>query len=74
MVYVKHSPPPDNGDGEDSNDREFLTIEQAANYVQVRPSAIRSLLRQGKLKGFRPIGKRKILIRRSDLLKFFDRG
>ena len=67
MVYVKKPPPSDDNSGR-AGDREFLTVEQAANYMQVSPSSIRSLLRQGKLKGFRPLGKRKILILRSDLL------
>lgn len=70
MVYVKKPPPPGDDDQGPRGDRELLTIEQAASYIQVSPSYIRSLLRQGKLKGFRPLGKRKILIRRSDLLDF----
>ncbi len=70
MVYVKKPPPPGDDDQEPRGDRELLTIEQAANYIQVSPSSIRSLIRQGRLRAFRVPGKRKLLIRRSDLLDF----
>ena len=56
----------------DSETRELLTVEQAANYLQLSQSSIRSYIRQGKLKAFRVAGKRKVLIHREDLLKLLE--
>ncbi len=56
----------------DSENRELLTVEQAANYLQLSQSSIRSYIRQGKLKAFRVAGKRKVLIHREDLLKLLE--
>ena len=38
--------------------RDLLTVEQAAHYLQLSPSTIRSYIRQGKLKAFRVTGLR----------------
>ena len=56
----------------DAEQRELLTVEQAANYLQLSQSSIRSYIRQGKLKAFRVAGKRKVLIHREDLLKLLE--
>lgn len=48
--------------------RDLLTVEQAADYLQVSQSSIRSYIRQGMLKAFRIAGKRKVLIPREELL------
>src|SRR5262249_9965347 len=42
--------------------RDLLTVEQAAGYLHLSTSSIRSYMRQGKLKGFRIAGRRKVLI------------
>jgi excisionase family DNA binding protein len=52
--------------------RELLTVEQAANYLQLSQSSIRSYIRQGKLKAFRVAGKRKVLIHKEELLKLLE--
>ena len=56
----------------DGENRELLTVEQAANYLQLSQSSIRSYIRQGKLKAFRVAGKRKVLIHRDELLKLLE--
>jgi excisionase family DNA binding protein len=56
----------------DGENRELLTVEQAANYLQLSQSSIRSYIRQGKLKAFRVAGKRKVLIHREELLKLLE--
>lgn len=56
----------------DAEGRELLTVEQAANYLQLSQSSIRSYIRQGKLKAFRVAGKRKVLIHREELLKLLE--
>lgn len=56
----------------DGETRELLTVEQAANYLQLSQSSIRSYIRQGKLKAFRVAGKRKVLIHKDDLLKLLE--
>lgn len=43
-------------------ERDLLTVEQAAEYLQMSQSSIRSYIRQGKLRAFRIAGKRKVLI------------
>lgn len=52
--------------------RELLTVEQAADYLQVSQSSIRSYIRQGMLKAFRIAGKRKVLIPRTELVKLLE--
>ncbi len=48
---------------------DLLTIEQAAQYLKVSQSSIRSYLRQGKMDAYRVAGKRKVLIPKSELIK-----
>lgn len=57
---------------DDGAGRDFLTVEQAASYLQLSQSSIRSYIRAGKLKAFRIAGKRKVLIQRSDLLALLE--
>ncbi len=52
--------------------RQLLTVEQAAQYLQLSPSSIRSYIRQGKLKAFRVAGLRKVLIARAELLALLE--
>jgi excisionase family DNA binding protein len=52
--------------------RDLLTVEQAAGYLQVSQSSIRSYIRQGRLKAFRIAGKRKVLIPRVELLGLLE--
>lgn len=52
--------------------RDLLTVEQAASYLQVSQSSIRSYIRQGRLQAFRIAGKRKVLIPRSALLALLE--
>ena len=47
-------------------------MEQAAYYLQLSPSSIRSYIRQGKLKAFRVAGLRKVLIARAELLTLLE--
>ncbi len=49
-----------------------MTVEQAASYLQLSTSSIRSYIRSGNLKAFRIAGKRKVLIQRSDLLALLE--
>lgn len=51
---------------------EYLTVEQAASYLQLSQSSIRSYIRGGNLKAFRIAGKRKVLIQRTDLLALLE--
>jgi excisionase family DNA binding protein len=48
---------------------DLFTIEQAAKYLQVSQSSIRSYIRQGKMEAFRVAGKRKVLIPKPELLR-----
>ena len=57
---------------DDSAGREYLTVEQAASYLQLSQSSIRSYIRDGKLKAFRIAGRRKVLILRADLLNLLE--
>ena len=57
---------------ESSVAREYLTVEQAASYLQLSTSSIRSYIRAGKLKAFRIAGRRKVLIQRADLLNLLE--
>ena len=52
--------------------RDLLTVEQAANYLQVSQSSIRSYIRQGRLQAYRIAGKRKVLIPRAALLALLE--
>jgi excisionase family DNA binding protein len=52
--------------------RDLLTVEQAAQYLHLSPSSIRSYIRQGKLKAFRVAGLRKVLIARAELLTLLE--
>ena len=52
--------------------RDLLTVEQAAHYLQVSQSSIRSYIRQGRLQAFRIAGKRKVLIPKSALLALLE--
>ncbi len=52
--------------------RDLLTVEQAAQYLQVSQSSIRSYIRQGSLQAFRIAGKRKVLIPKSALLALLE--
>jgi excisionase family DNA binding protein len=56
----------------EQDSRELLTVEQAAQYLQVSQSSIRSYIRQGMLKAFRIAGKRKVLIPRTELLLLLE--
>jgi len=47
-------------------------VEQAAQYLHLSPSSIRSYIRQGKLKAFRVAGLRKVLIARAELLALLE--
>ena len=47
-------------------------MEQAAQYLQLSPSSIRSYIRQGKLKAFRIAGLRKVLIARTEPLALLE--
>ena len=55
-----------------SPSNEYLTREQAANYLQCTQSTINSYIRSGRLKAYRIIGKRKIYVHISDLRNLFD--
>lgn len=48
---------------------DLFTIEQAAQYLQVSQSSIRSYIRQGKIDAYRIAGMRKVLIAKPELLK-----
>ncbi len=70
------SPGKQQGGNEDTHadgaERQLLTVEQAAQYLQLSPSSIRSYIRQGKLKAFRVAGLRKVLIARTELLALLE--
>ena len=53
-------------------DTELLTVEQAANYLQLSTSSIRSYIHQGRLQAFRIAGLRKVLIPQSALLALLE--
>jgi excisionase family DNA binding protein len=52
--------------------RDLLTVDQAAQYLQVSQSSIRSYIRQGRLQAYRIAGKRKVLIPKSALLSLLE--
>ena len=49
-----------------------MTVEQAASYLQLSTSSIRSYIRGGKLKAFRIAGRRKVLIQCDDLMALLE--
>ena len=51
---------------------DLFTIEQAAQYLKVRQSSIRSYIRQGKMNAYRVAGKRKVLIPKPELLRLLE--
>jgi excisionase family DNA binding protein len=51
---------------------DLLTVEQAAQYLQLSTSSIRSYIRHGNLKAFRVAGLRKVLIPRAELLNLLE--
>ncbi|WP_395141454.1 helix-turn-helix domain-containing protein [Armatimonas sp.] len=57
---------------DDGVGREYLTVDQAASYLQLSTSSIRSYIRGGKLKAFRIAGRRKVLIQRDDLMALLE--
>jgi len=52
--------------------QDLLTVEQAAQYLQLSTSSIRSYIREGRLKAFRIAGLRKVLIPRTELLRLLE--
>jgi excisionase family DNA binding protein len=52
--------------------RDLFTVEQAAIYLHVSQSSIRSYIRQGRLKAFRVAGLRKVLIARHEVLSLLE--
>lgn len=53
-------------------DRDYLTVVQAADFLQLSQSSVRSYIREGKLKAFRVAGLRKVLIARAELMKLLE--
>ena len=53
-------------------DRDYLTVVQAADFLQLSQSSVRSYIREGKLKAFRIAGLRKVLIARAELMKLLE--
>jgi len=51
---------------------DLFTIEQAAQYLKVSQSSIRSYIRQGKMNAYRVAGKRKVLIPKPELLRLLE--
>ena len=51
---------------------DLLSVGQAAAYLHLSVSCIRSYLRQGTLKGFRVAGLRKVLIPRHEILALLE--
>ncbi len=54
------------------NNRDLLTVEQAAAFLQLSQSSVRRYIREGKLKAFRVAGLRKVLIGRAELMKLLE--
>jgi excisionase family DNA binding protein len=55
------------------DDAVVLTVDEVAEALKVRPEAVRRWLRSGRLRGFRPGGKKTgWRIRRSDLDQFIE--
>lgn len=53
---------------DDIGTKDLLTVEQAAQFLQLSQSSIRSYIRQNKLKAFRVAGSRRLLIPKAELL------
>jgi excisionase family DNA binding protein len=51
-------------------DRELLTVEQVADYLQVHPETVRKWLREGRLAGVNLGGRARWRVRRDDLTRF----
>ena len=66
--HSSHSSPQASPAVDPSYQGDLLTVEQAAAYLQLSPSSIRSYIREGSLKAFRVAGLRKVLIPRVELL------
>ena len=64
-----HTPLPNPAD---SHPHDLFTVENAAAYLQLSQSSIRSYIRQGKLRAFRVAGLRKVLIPRAELLGLLE--
>ncbi len=62
----------DNHTGNNGAARDLLTVSQAADYLQISPSSIRSYIRQGRLQAFRIAGLRKVLIARTQVLLLLE--
>lgn len=58
--------------GSTDSPSDLLTVDQAADHLQLSASSIRSYIRDGKLKAYRVAGLRKVLIRRGDLLALLE--
>lgn len=56
----------------EAEELDLLTVDQAAQYLQLSSSSIRSYIRQGRLKAFRIAGLRKVLIPRQELLRLLQ--
>jgi excisionase family DNA binding protein len=56
----------------DPETHDLLTVEQAAQYLQLSTSSIRWDIRQGTPKAFRIAGLRKVLIPRAELLMLLE--
>jgi excisionase family DNA binding protein len=53
-------------------DRELLTVQQVAEYLQLNPATVRKWLREGRLAGIHFGGVAGWRIRREDLQRFID--
>ena len=56
----------------DALPQDLFTVENAAAYLQLSQSSIRSYIRQGKLRAFRVAGLRKVLIPRAELMGLLE--
>jgi excisionase family DNA binding protein len=52
--------------------KELLTVEQAAQFLQLSQSSIRTYIRQGKLKAYRVAGSRRVLIPKAQLIALLE--
>ncbi len=53
-------------------DDELYTIKQAAKYLSISEPVLRLTIRSGKIRTQRVPGRRRPLIRRSELLRYLD--
>ncbi len=56
----------------DQNVPDLFTVRQAAEYLQLSESSIRSYIKQGRLDAYRIAGIRKVLIPRDELMKLLE--